>query len=216
MTRRTRGREWRRHTRRSRPSARCRTSGSTARPSNRSATASTTGSPTSVATMPGRRGSMSAGGEEVCRVIRSDGDETWRIVWNGGIFMLHGSEETGPPRRRETDVPAMALRLHDAVHAELDAGADRRPPHRPGARSRDPRLAGRWRGGLGRGVALFRAAGREFGSVAAAHRRRVSGMAGDPGGRRPRREDRPAARAASMPLSMRSRPPSTRRRRRSR
>jgi hypothetical protein len=64
-----------------------------------------------------------SGGEEVCRVIRRDGDETWRIVWNGGIFMLHGSEETGPPRRRETDVPAMALQLHDAVHAELDAGA---------------------------------------------------------------------------------------------
>ena len=64
-----------------------------------------------------------SGGDEVCRVIRADGAETWRTVWNGGIFMLHGSEETGPPRRRETDVPAMAVHLHDAVHAELEAGA---------------------------------------------------------------------------------------------
>ncbi|MGA8362176.1 MAG: hypothetical protein WB793_11180 [Candidatus Dormiibacterota bacterium] len=64
-----------------------------------------------------------AGAEEVCHVIRSDGDETWRTVWNGGIFMLHGSEDTGPPHRRETDVDAMAVRLHDAVHAELGAGA---------------------------------------------------------------------------------------------
>src|SRR4029077_5662791 len=64
-----------------------------------------------------------SGGEEVCRVIRSDGDETWRTVWNGGIFMLHGTEETGPPRRRETDVSAMGVQLRDAVQAELDAGA---------------------------------------------------------------------------------------------
>lgn len=64
-----------------------------------------------------------SGGEEVCRVIRGDGDETWRTVWNGGIFMLHGTEETGPPRRRETDVAGMAQRLHDAVHAEMEAGA---------------------------------------------------------------------------------------------
>jgi hypothetical protein len=64
-----------------------------------------------------------AGGEEVCHVTRSDGDETWRTVWNGGIFMLHGSEDTGPPHRRQTDVAATAVRLHDAVHAELEAGA---------------------------------------------------------------------------------------------
>jgi hypothetical protein len=64
-----------------------------------------------------------AGAEEVCHVTRSDGDETWRTVWNGGIFMLHGSEDTGPPHRRETDVAATAVRLHDAVHAELEAGA---------------------------------------------------------------------------------------------
>jgi hypothetical protein len=64
-----------------------------------------------------------AGGEEVCHVTRGDGDETWRTVWNGGIFMLHGSEDTGPPHRRETDVAAVAVRLHDAVHAELEAGA---------------------------------------------------------------------------------------------
>jgi hypothetical protein len=63
-----------------------------------------------------------SGGEEVCRVTRGDGDETWRTVWNGGIFMLHGAEETGPPRRHETDVTATGQRLHHAVHAELDAG----------------------------------------------------------------------------------------------
>ncbi|MHB8489282.1 MAG: hypothetical protein ACYDCS_08340 [Candidatus Dormibacteria bacterium] len=62
------------------------------------------------------------GGDEVCRVIRRDGAENWRTVWNGGIFMLHGSEETGPPRHRETDVPGMAQRLHDAVQAEMEAG----------------------------------------------------------------------------------------------
>jgi hypothetical protein len=64
-----------------------------------------------------------SGGEEVCRVIRRDGDETWRAIWNGGIFMLHGAEETGPPRPHETDVSAMAQRLHDAVHAEIETGA---------------------------------------------------------------------------------------------
>ena len=64
-----------------------------------------------------------SGGEELCHVIRGDGDETWRTVWNGGIFMLHGAEETGPPRRRETDVSTMGQRLHDAVHAEIEAGA---------------------------------------------------------------------------------------------
>jgi hypothetical protein len=64
-----------------------------------------------------------SGGDEVCRITRADGDETWRTVWNGGIFMLHGSEETGPPRRRETDVSGLAQRLHDAVHAEMEAGA---------------------------------------------------------------------------------------------
>jgi hypothetical protein len=64
-----------------------------------------------------------SGGDEVIRVIRGDGAETWRTVWNGGIFMLHGAEETGPPRHRETDISGMAQRLHDAVHAEVEAGA---------------------------------------------------------------------------------------------
>ena len=64
-----------------------------------------------------------SGGDEVIRVIRGDGAETWRTVWNGGIFMLHGAVETGPPRHRETDVSGMAQRLHDAVHAEVEAGA---------------------------------------------------------------------------------------------
>jgi len=64
-----------------------------------------------------------SGGDEVCRVIRADGAETWRTVWNGGIFMLHGAEETGPPRHRETDVSGTGQRLHDAVHAEIEAGA---------------------------------------------------------------------------------------------
>jgi hypothetical protein len=64
-----------------------------------------------------------SGGEEVCRVIRGDGEETWRTVWNGGIFMLHGAEETGPPRRRETDLSGMAQQLRDAIHAEAEAGA---------------------------------------------------------------------------------------------
>jgi hypothetical protein len=64
-----------------------------------------------------------SGGDEVIRVIRGDGAETWRTVWNGGIFMLHGAEETGPPRHRETDISGMAQRLHDAVRAEVEAGA---------------------------------------------------------------------------------------------
>ena len=64
-----------------------------------------------------------SGGDEVCRITRRDGDETWRTVWNGGIFMLHGSEETGAPKRRETDVRGLAQRLHDAVHTEIEAGA---------------------------------------------------------------------------------------------
>ena len=64
-----------------------------------------------------------SGGDEVIRVIRGDGAETWRTVWNGGIFMLHGAEETGPPRHRETDISGMAQRLHDAAHAEVEAGA---------------------------------------------------------------------------------------------
>jgi hypothetical protein len=64
-----------------------------------------------------------SGGEEVCRITRRDGDETWRTIWNGGIFMLHGSEETGPPRRRETDLTGTAQRLHDAIHVELESGA---------------------------------------------------------------------------------------------
>jgi hypothetical protein len=64
-----------------------------------------------------------SGGDEVCRVTRRDGEETWRTVWNGGIFMLHGSEETGPPRRRETDVSGLAQRLNDAVLAEMECGA---------------------------------------------------------------------------------------------
>ena len=64
-----------------------------------------------------------SGGDEVCRVIRRDGAETWRTVWNGGIFMLHGAEETGPPRHRETDVAGMTERLRDAVDAEVAAGA---------------------------------------------------------------------------------------------
>jgi hypothetical protein len=62
------------------------------------------------------------GGEEVCRVVRRDGDETWKTVWNGGIFMLHGAEETGPPRHRETDLAGTGDRLRTAVEAELQAG----------------------------------------------------------------------------------------------
>ncbi len=65
-----------------------------------------------------------SGSDEVCRVIRGDGAETWRTVWNGGIFMLHGAEETGPPRYRETDVSGTGQRLHDAVHDEIEAGAN--------------------------------------------------------------------------------------------
>ncbi len=64
-----------------------------------------------------------SGGAEVCRVIRRDGDETWSAVWNGGIYMLHGSEETGAPRPRQTDLTATGDRLAAAVNAELTAGA---------------------------------------------------------------------------------------------
>lgn len=64
-----------------------------------------------------------SGGSEICRVIRRDGAENWTTVWNGGIFMLHGAEEMGPPRPRATDVSGTAQRLHDAVHAEIEAGA---------------------------------------------------------------------------------------------
>ena len=129
-----------------------------------------------------------SGGEEVCRVIRRDGDETWRTVWNGGIFMLHGAEETGPPRRRETDVAAMGQRLDDAVHAELEAGAT------------DVRRAA-----LERALAILASPGdgEEISDVAwpyfvlpdgspaaaqAADRGRVGGVAGDPRGRGSRRE----------------------------
>ena len=63
-----------------------------------------------------------SGGEEVCRVVRSDGAETWTIVWNGGIYMLHGAEDTGPPRRHEIDLAGTAAQLEQSVGAELDAG----------------------------------------------------------------------------------------------
>jgi hypothetical protein len=61
-------------------------------------------------------------GEEVCRVVRSDGAETWTIVWNGGIYMLHGAEDTGPPRRHEIDLAGTAAQLEQSVNAELEAG----------------------------------------------------------------------------------------------
>jgi hypothetical protein len=64
-----------------------------------------------------------SGGTELVRVVRSDGDETWTIVWNGGIYMLHGTEDTGPPRPHEVDVAGTSERLGQAVAAELDAGA---------------------------------------------------------------------------------------------
>jgi hypothetical protein len=62
-------------------------------------------------------------GAEVCRVTRRDGDETWTIVWNGGIYMLHGAEDTGPPRRHEIDIDGTAAQLQELVAAELQAGA---------------------------------------------------------------------------------------------
>jgi hypothetical protein len=64
-----------------------------------------------------------SGGSEVCHVTRRDGDESWTIVWNGGIYMLHGAEDTGPPRRHEIDVDGAAARLQELVAAELQAGA---------------------------------------------------------------------------------------------
>jgi hypothetical protein len=64
-----------------------------------------------------------SGGAEVCRVVRSDGAETWTVVWNGGIYMLHGTEDTGPPRPHEIDLAGTSLRLGEAVDAELAAGA---------------------------------------------------------------------------------------------
>ncbi len=64
-----------------------------------------------------------SGGEEVCRVVRSDGAETWTVVWNGGIYMLHGAEDTGPPRRHEIDLAGAAAQLERSVDAELKAGA---------------------------------------------------------------------------------------------
>jgi hypothetical protein len=64
-----------------------------------------------------------SGGAEVCRVMRSDGDETWTIVWNGGIYMLHGAEDSGPPRRHEIDLAGTSEQLRRSVDAELQAGA---------------------------------------------------------------------------------------------
>jgi hypothetical protein len=63
-----------------------------------------------------------SGGAEVCRVVRSDGAETWTVVWNGGIYMLHGAEDTGPPRKHEIDLAAAATQLEQAIDAELRAG----------------------------------------------------------------------------------------------
>ena len=63
-----------------------------------------------------------SGGDEVIRVIRGDGAENWKTVWNGGIFMLHGAEETGPPRHRETDLAGTGERLREAVEAALHTG----------------------------------------------------------------------------------------------
>lgn len=64
-----------------------------------------------------------SGGTEVCRVIRNDGAETWTTVWNGGIYMLHGVEDSGPPRRHEIDLGGTAARLEQSVDAELQADA---------------------------------------------------------------------------------------------
>ena len=64
-----------------------------------------------------------SGGTEVCRVIRNDGAETWTTVWNGGIYMLHGAEDSGPPRRHEIDLGGTAARLEQSVDAELQADA---------------------------------------------------------------------------------------------
>jgi hypothetical protein len=62
-------------------------------------------------------------GEEVCRVVRGDGAETWTTVWNGGIYMLHGTEDTGPPRKHEIDLAVAATHLEEAIDAEREAGA---------------------------------------------------------------------------------------------
>jgi hypothetical protein len=64
-----------------------------------------------------------SGGTEVCRVIRNDGAETWTAVWNGGIYMLHGAEDSGPPRRHEIDLAGTAAQLERSVDTELQAGA---------------------------------------------------------------------------------------------
>jgi len=64
-----------------------------------------------------------SGGTEVCRVMRNDGAETWTIVWNGGIYMLHGAEDSGPPRRHEIDLAGASEQLRRSVDAELQAGA---------------------------------------------------------------------------------------------
>ncbi|HEY8674298.1 MAG TPA: hypothetical protein VIM76_11135 [Candidatus Dormibacteraeota bacterium] len=64
-----------------------------------------------------------SGGTEVCRVIRNDGAETWTTVWNGGIYMLHGAEDSGPPRPHEIDLARTAAQLEQSVDAELQAGA---------------------------------------------------------------------------------------------
>jgi hypothetical protein len=63
-----------------------------------------------------------SGGTEVCRVVRRDGAETWTIVWNGGIYMLHGAEDTGPPRRHEIDLAAAGGQLEAEIDAESQAG----------------------------------------------------------------------------------------------
>jgi hypothetical protein len=64
-----------------------------------------------------------SGGTEVCRVMRTDGAETWTIIWNGGIYMLHGAEDSGPPRRHEIDLAGASEQLQRSVDAELQAGA---------------------------------------------------------------------------------------------
>ena len=98
----------RRRIRPSRPSARCRTSGSTAAPSSPSATASISGWSSSAIVARVRRGSTSATAPRSAASTRRDGDETWTVVWNGGIYMLHGAEDTGPPRRHEIDLDGTA------------------------------------------------------------------------------------------------------------
>ena len=65
-----------------------------------------------------------SGGDEVCRVIRGDGAETWRDRLERRHLHAPRRRGDGAPRYRETDVPATGQRLHDAVHAEIEAGAD--------------------------------------------------------------------------------------------